>query len=170
MVVIILGFIIFISIFILCILLMIALISYQQIKREDKVIEHIEKLVTGSRWYEPEEFLDLRVEKKAFNNRSRISTDYNLPGIYILHNVSEDLHYVGQSIRVLDRAAAHFMGRGHGDVYADYKYGRRFRISIILLENTQYSSLDELERDAILTFKAYNKGYNRTRGNSTKIY
>lgn len=79
---------------------------------------------------------------------------------------TKDLYYVGQGKAVLDRVNHHFSGRGNGDVYADYKYGDFFTI-----QNDQtgkivdFISLKNYERNTIAYYDAYNKGYNRTRGN-----
>ena len=86
-------------------------------------------------------------------------------GVYILHNTSKDLYYVGQSVRVFSRVKQHFTGHGNGDVYADFKYGDSFTIKTIPLAGSGYQSLNDLERDAIEAFNAYTKGYNMTQGN-----
>lgn len=63
------------------------------------------------------------------------------------------------------RVNAHFTGRGNGDVYADYKYGDPFEISMIALENSGFCTLNELERNVIRRYNAFSNGYNKTRGN-----
>ena len=75
------------------------------------------------------------------------------------------MYYVGQAQKILDRVNNHFTGRGNGDVYADYKYGDRFTIKMISLENSGYSNLNDLERDTIRKYKSVSMGYNKTRGN-----
>ena len=87
-------------------------------------------------------------------------------GIYVLHNVSKDMYYVGQSIKVVDRVRQHLTGHGNGDVYADFKYGDAFTVSTLSLGESGYGSLNDLERDTIAAYDAYRKGYNRTSGNS----
>lgn len=86
-------------------------------------------------------------------------------GIYVLHNRTQDSYYVGQSTRVVGRVSAHLTGHGNGDVYADYAYGDEFEVSVVSLAASGYESLDALERDAIDAYGAYERGYNRTRGN-----
>ena len=76
---------------------------------------------------------------------------------------------MGQGKAVLDRVNHHFSGRGNGDVYADYKYGDFFTIKMIKLENSGFYTLNELERNTIAYYDAYNKGYNRTRGEHPKV-
>ena len=75
------------------------------------------------------------------------------------------MYYVGQGKKVLDRVNSHFTGRGNGDVYADYKYNDSFKIGIIPFNNSDFSSLNELEMKEKKTYNAYTKGYNKTRGN-----
>lgn len=104
----------------------------------------------------PEYFLD---------HRSTLKKD-DFTGVYVLHNVTKDLYYVGQGVRVYERLTQHFMGHGNADVYADWKYGDRFEIKVIPLASSGYQSLNDLEREAIASYDAYEKGYNRTRGNA----
>ena len=66
---------------------------------------------------------------------------------------------------MLNRVNAHFTGKGNGDVYADFKYGDKFTIKMISLEKSGYTTLNELERNTIMTYDAFASGYNKTRGN-----
>ncbi len=43
--------------------------------------------------------------------------------------------------------------------------GDEFAIKIIILSDTKYNNLDDLERDTITAYKAYTEGYNETKGN-----
>lgn len=104
----------------------------------------------------PEYFLD---------HRSTLRKD-DFTGVYILHNITEDLYYVGQGVRVYERLTQHFMGHGNADVYADWKFGDSFEIKVIPLVGSGYQSLNDLERDAIESYEAYEKGYNSTHGNA----
>ncbi len=76
------------------------------------------------------------------------------------------LYYVGQGNKVFQRVNNHFTGHGNDDVYADYKYGDEFTIKMIELNRSGFSTLNELERNTILTYDAYTKGYNKTKRNS----
>ena len=87
-------------------------------------------------------------------------------GVYVLHNLTKDMYYVGQSVKVIDRVGQHFTGRGNADVYADFKYGDEFEISTVSLADSGYGSLNDLESDTIAAYDAYNNGYNKTAGNS----
>lgn len=111
----------------------------------------------------PNQFFAIRTAKGGRNRY--ISTSYDFVGIYILYNTTKSKYYIGQSKRVFSRVNQHFTGRGNGDLYADYKYGDRFTIKMVRLENSGFSSLNDLERCAIKTYNAYAKGYNKTRGN-----
>ena len=107
--------------------------------------------------------------KQFFGFRARAGSARNFSGVYILYNEDKKMYYVGQGIRVLDRVNAHFTGHGNGDVYADYKYGDHFTIKLISLRKSGYSDLNSLERDMIARYKAFSRGYNRTRGNRSVI-
>lgn len=103
--------------------------------------------------------------REFLNARGALVRNGDFTGIYVIHNLTKGMYYVGQSTRVVGRVSQHFSGRGNGDVYADYKYGDEFEISLVSLCESGYESLDALERDAIKAYDAYEHGYNRTRGN-----
>ena len=86
-------------------------------------------------------------------------------GVYVIYNATRGMYYVGQAKRLYFRVNQHFTGHGNGDVYADYKYGDIFTIKIIALANSGFSTLNELEKEAITYYDAYRRGYNKTRGN-----
>lgn len=122
----------------------------------------IRKLFRRARQWTPNELFSLR-RRKTKGGRS-LATPYNVPGVYVLQNHTKRRYYVGQGRRALDRIHAHFTGRGNGDIYADYKYGDNFTIRLIPLKSSRYKTLNDLERHTIDVFRAYDKGYNRTRG------
>ena len=107
-----------------------------------------------------EEFLTIR----PFGARD-IAAPAEFTGVYLLHNTTKDMYYVGQSVSVMKRVTQHLTGSGNGDVYADYKNGDSFTVQAISLTNSGYQSINDLERDMIEAHDAYMKGYNKTRGN-----
>lgn len=92
-----------------------------------------------------EEFM---AQQKALTQQGEIT------GVFIVHNATKNLYYVGQSAKAIDRAAIQFLGRGNCDVYADYKYGDSFNVRIIPLSGSGYESLNELKRTAIQALEA----------------
>lgn len=138
-----------------------------QAQQKRKIIdETLEKLSEESLELTPEEFMELR-EQKIYGRKYEgyYSLTHNFAGIYILHNVTKDKYYVGQSKTVLNRVNMHFTGKGNGDVYFDYRSGDSFTIKMISLEKSGFSDLNSLERNAIAKYNAYYNGYNKTRGN-----
>lgn len=115
--------------------------------------------------YNPTRFFIIRNTSAGGRWKKFISTKYDFPGVYIIHNHTKEMNYVGQGEKVFQRVNSHFTGHGNGDVYVDYKYGDEFTIKMIALENSGFSTLNELERNTITTYNDYAKGYNRTRGN-----
>lgn len=134
-------------------------------KKKAAIREQITKLANNELEITPDEFFDIR--KASFGRRGRPSYTLtkNFAGVYILHNKTKNMYYVGQGKEVLNRVNSHFTGKGNGDVYADYKYGDVFTIRMIGLAESGYATLNDLERDTILTYDAFAKGYNKTRGN-----
>lgn len=112
---------------------------------------------------------------KTESNDNFISTDAffglyskhqgDFVGVYVLYNTNKAMYYVGQATRCLFRVNQHFTGHGNGDVYADYKYGNAFVIKLIKLSESGYDDLDLLEKNMIEKYRAYDLGYNKTRGN-----
>lgn len=136
-----------------------------RVYKKRKINKQIDGLAKNVLEMTPEEFMKMR--KTSFGGRGRPSyaLTKNFAGVYILFNKTKNMYYVGQGKQVLNRVNAHFTGKGNGDVYADYKYGDIFTIRMIALENSGFQSLNDLERNTILRYNAYSKGYNKTRGN-----
>ncbi len=126
--------------------------------------DRIKKLARKNESTTPQEFFKLR--KKVSGKRRVTTFDNEFAGVYIIYNETKDMYYVGQSKHVLARVNSHLTGHGNGDVYADYKYGDNIAITLIPLEGSGYGNLNTLEKDTIDLYDAYNKGYNRTRGNN----
>lgn len=125
--------------------------------------------------FTPQELLELR-NKNLRENRGI----ENFSGIYVIHNRVKDIYYVGQAERVFDRAYQHFFINAASkkerhelnvrfnlpEIYNDYNLGDKFSISLIPLESTSFSSLNELEDNAIRAYDSLiPKGYNRNPGN-----
>ena len=151
--------------YIFLILLIQLLFLILEIRKKRKIRSQIRDLANNTTEITPEEFFKIR--NKSFGGRGNplYSNNYNFTGVYILHNKTKDLYYVGQGKKVFNRINSHLRGSGNGDVYADYKYNDSFTIRTIALESSGFKSIDELERHAIETYDAYKKGYNRNRGN-----
>ncbi len=127
-----------------------------------RVKKRIRGLANSSEELTPGEFLTIRKECLEGKEYKRL----NQPGVYVIFNASKNMFYVGQAKRLLDRLNQHFTGHGNGDVYADYKYGDKFTIRTIPLGKSGYRNLNDLERETILAYNAFSKGYNKTRGNT----
>lgn len=161
--------VIFLILFIIIAIIAISItLTERSLRKEREYQEYLRqkifKLVNNNTEVTPEEFFELR-KAKVGKNKSIEGKLYNFPGVYVIHNQTKNMYYVGQGKKVLDRVNNHFTGKGNGDVYADYKYNDRFEISIIPFINSGFSSLNELEKLAIKTYNSYTNGYNKTRGN-----
>ncbi|WP_255293723.1 excinuclease ABC subunit C [Bacillus wiedmannii] len=144
-------------------------------KNKGNVRKELDSLRKKMIKYTPQELLELKSKKV------RESRDVNnFSGIYIIHNCVRDLYYIGQSVKVFDRAYTHFVknqelkkGRYEmnvqfnlPEIYHDYNLGDKFSISLIPLEDTSFSTLNELEDNAIRAYDSLvPNGYNRNPGN-----
>ena len=86
-------------------------------------------------------------------------------GCYIITNECNDMIYVGQGKKVIDRLNAHFIGEGNQDVYQDYISGHEFTVEVLPLSGSGYDTLDEMERVLIRKYEAVETGYNQRYGN-----
>lgn len=128
-------------------LLIILIASKQQealLKLRQSLLEDDPQIVASA-----DEFMS---QRKALTQQGEIT------GIFIVHNATKDLYYVGQSAKAIDRAAIQFLGRGNCDVYADYKYGDSFNVRIVPLPGSGYENLNELKRAAIQALEAADEG------------
>ena len=89
----------------------------------------------------------------------------DIVGVYVIYNENKNMYYVGQAKKLFFRINQHFTGHGNGDVYADYKAGNSFKMMIIPLADSGYKDIDLLEKDMIKKYRAYECGYNKTKGN-----
>ncbi len=104
--------------------------------------------------------------KELFQLVSYYKYRHDFKGAYIICNKTKNNScYVGQSKNVLNRVINHFKGQGNQEVYFDYKIGNIYTIKGIALQNSGFSSLNELERSLIQKYNPYELGYNKTRGN-----
>lgn len=122
--------------------------------RHEELARHFDSFLSQSKSITPKEFFQIKGEQTG-----------DVVGVYIIHNESKDMYYIGQAKRLFFRINQHFTGHGNGDVYADFKYGDEFVIQIIPLADSGYQDIDLLEKDMIQKYDAYHRGYNRTRGN-----
>lgn len=138
-------------------------VFYLAFRKYKKINKAIDLLKENAIEMSAKEFLDIRNARIYGKRKPALAK--NFEGVYILCNKTKNMYYVGQGKEVLNRVNSHLTGRGNGDVYADFKYGDEFTVSMIALENSGYDSLNSLEKDTISRYKAYYKGYNKTRGN-----
>ena len=134
-------------------------------KYMEEINQKITKLSNNEIELSVSDFLRMRNQTFGGQGSPQYVKDKQFPGVYILFNKTKNMYYVGQAQYIFDRVNAHFTGKGNGDVYADYKYGDEFTIKMISLKKSGYRSLNELERHTIMTYNAFSKGYNKTRGN-----
>jgi hypothetical protein len=123
--------------------------------RREALAGSLEQFLSRTDPVTPEEFFEIKRQQMG-----------DVVGVYIIHNVTQDMYYIGQAKRLFFRINQHFTGHGNGDVYADYKYGDEFAIRILSLADSGFQDLDLLERELIKQYDACRLGYNRTRGNS----
>lgn len=90
-------------------------------------------------------------------------------GVYAIKNQTLGKYYVGQSENMVSRVFSHFSGRGNGDIYHDYKCDHTFEIRFYFYNEHQFRDLNELELHLIRIYECVENGYNRRKGNKTRV-
>lgn len=126
------------------------------------VRRELDQLRMNEPLFRPEELIRLRTKTERTALRME-----NFAGIYVIYNHVRNMFYIGQALNLFDRAYEHFKpNKGSKEIYEDYTYGDDFYISLIRLENTSLSTLNELEDNAIRAFDSLiPNGYNKNSGN-----
>lgn len=105
-----------------------------------------------------------RIVKGPYDANDVINGNVTFPelaGCYILSNLENGKVYVGKSENLNKRIACHFTGRGgHPDVYFDYRSGAAFSVQWIILADTDYSFLSEMETNLMVLLNSIRRGYN----------
>ena len=138
---------------------------YMRFIKNYKIKKKIRGMTEAAAEYTPAQFMWLRRQRFGTKNKKSYALEHNFPGVYILLNKTKNMYYVGQGKEVINRINCHFTGKGNGDVYHDYKSGDQFAIRIIPLKKSGFKTLNELEKNTIMTYDSYYEGYNKTRGN-----
>lgn len=152
----------FVALFAVAMVAMVVLLIRARRREVRRTKEAIGRLTDRADELSAEEFLEAR--KQRLTGMSQAHQE-DFTGVYIIRNKTKGMYYVGQGKSVVKRLTDHLTGHGNGDVYADFKYGDVFTLSAIPLVGSGYRDLDTLERDTIAAYDAYERGYNRTRGN-----
>lgn len=94
-------------------LLFLAYVISTNAKKQQKIREQMCGLANNSLEMTPAEFFEMRSYSVGGRGKKSYARTMNFAGVYILHNKTKDLYYVGQGKAVLDRVNHHFSGRGN---------------------------------------------------------
>lgn len=155
----------FLIFFLIYVVLTITPIILQFIQRKT-IYKKIDNLFMATVPYSVDTFKEKR--KKEMRLKPEYQKNYNCKGVYVIHNVTKDRYYVGQSIHLMDRVNQHFSGTGNQELYYDYIRKDFFIIRMIPLKGSGFRSLNTLERFAIRRYQGFVKGYNKNRGNKVR--
>ena len=143
--------------------------TYQQPAQQKREVQTVNK-------YTKKEFLKLedhvagrrpntgsREVNKKFTERKK-GRDYE--GVYIIHNLTRNIYYVGQSKGVRSRARKHLDCKSHNkELNRDIARGHKFTVELRSREGSGFFDLDTMEMYYISMYEADTKGYNKTVGN-----
>ncbi|MEC5220035.1 excinuclease ABC subunit C [Bacillus atrophaeus] len=140
--------------------------EFERSQNKEIVRKYLDALRNKRNFYTPQDLLLFRNKKERDSQGLR-----DFSGIYIIHNSVKDSYYVGQAGRVFNRAYNHFLANaGNDQVYEDFCLGDTFSISLIPLNITSFSTLNELEDNAIRAYDSFHDGYNKMSGNVMDKY
>lgn len=134
--------------------------------KKHRINNQMKGLANNSKEMTPQRFIRMRNKSFGGQGNPLYAKTLTFSGVYILYNKTKRKYYVGQAKDIIDRVNSHFKGSGNGDVYADYKYGDKWTIKMIDIKETEYTSLNKLEKELISYYNSYKKGYNKNRGNN----
>lgn len=129
-------------------------------KQNKRILKFTYRIIPNQKILTIEKFFQI-YDKLKKDEEIKVSS-LKSSGIYIIHNTSKNTYYVGQSVNIVKRVNNHFTGKGNGDVYADFKYGHKFKIKLIRCKEKK---LDEIEKYYITKYKSFDNGYNKNVGN-----
>ncbi len=136
--------------------------AFFQYQKEKESQQKLTDMTLNATTITAEEFLKNCDELIRRRNGSINQKDVS--GVYVLYNETQNLYYIGQSKTAIKRVRDHLQGKGNGDVYADFKYGNTFTITI---HNCPINELNLIEKTFIEKYNASGKdGYNKNKGNS----
>lgn len=138
----------------------------QQIAFNENLIKSLEyKLFHQNTAPTSDEWLDLRKTLTNYHNQYD-----NVKGIYIIHNTTKNKHYVGQSKNIGKRIFRQHFNAIENDVKniifaKDWYNNDDFKFKVIIYGDKE-TNLDNLEKEYIFKYDAFNNGYNKTGGNN----
>lgn len=151
-----------------------------ELAREKSELDRQQSLLADIPWMSrkfslSDEQFDIRMGKRFFSVSeaeryflmAKSNPNLDFMGCYVICNTTKHKFYVGQGTSVPKRVMQHFTGHGNADVYADYSVSYdEFLIFFQDVMLSPYFRLNDQERSLIAQYHAYDKGYNRTRGNT----
>lgn len=138
----------------------------QQIAFNENLIKSLEyKLFHQNTAPTSDEWLDLRKTLTNYHNQYD-----DVKGIYIIHNTTKNKYYVGQSKNIGKRIFRQHFNAIENDVKniifaKDWYNNDDFKFKVIIYGDKE-TNLDNLEKEYIFKYDAFNNGYNKTGGNN----
>lgn len=77
--------------------------------------------------------------------KSKTKDKYDGAGVYVIYNRTEDKYHIGQGDLVIEEIHQQFEGEKNKDLQSEVNKGDQFFIKMMLLDETDCQTLDELE-------------------------
>lgn len=76
------------------------------------------------------------------------------PGVYVLANSRKKRSYIGVGDKVFRKVYRHINGHGRADIFSGISAGDEYEIHVYLLSRSGHTTLNELEKEVMATFRA----------------
>lgn len=93
----------------------------------------------------PEEF-DEFYNHQANLTKSYTRNKYDGPGVFVFYNQTKDKYYFGQGDPVIEKIQKQMTSDPNKSLQVEINHGDQIYIKMMLLEETKYETLDELEQ------------------------
>lgn len=101
----------------------------------------------------PDEFEEF-YNHQANLTKSYTRNKYDGPGVFVFYNQTKDKYYFGHSESVIEKIQKQLTSDPNRPLQMEINHGDQIFIKMMLLEDTKYDSLDELEQVTRLEFLA----------------
>lgn len=122
----------------------------------------ITKLATGKLKTTPKQLIKLYNAQLIGHNHTRYARQFDFSGVYVVHNTTRDMYFVGSGQTVINHAVQSFCRSNDTGLYHDYKNGDRFKVSMFAVDKSEYAGINAARQAVIKQYNAYPHGYNLT--------
>lgn len=127
-------------------------------KKIEEVKDTFRKLKYSEEEVSIDEFMKMyNVRIHNFDSKQddiKLMKQYDFEGVYILHNCTRNIYYIGNSRKVFHKIERQFKGYEDPDVYNEWSRKHIFTVKIYRFEESNYSSINKLKNNLMNEYEA----------------